>query len=39
MQFFETSAHSGLNVQEAFLYLTKKIKDKLAAKEVKVLPQ
>jgi hypothetical protein len=36
MTFFETSAHSGLNVQEVFLHLAKKIKDKLAAKEIKV---
>ena len=36
MTFFETSAHSGLNVQEVFLHLAKKIKDKLAAKEAKV---
>jgi hypothetical protein len=36
MTFFETSAHSGHNVQEVFIHLTKKIKDKLAAKEVNI---
>jgi hypothetical protein len=34
MDFFETSARTGLNVQETFITITKKIKDKIAAKEV-----
>ena len=36
MAFFEASARSGLNVQEAFIHITKSIKNKLAAKEVEV---
>lgn len=34
MTFFEASARTGLNVQETFLHLTKKIKDKLSSKDV-----
>lgn len=33
MPFFETSAHTGHNVQEAFMHITKAIKDRTAAKE------
>ena len=34
MAFFETSARSGENVQEAFFHITKAIKDRLMSKEV-----
>ena len=36
MDFFETSARTGQNVQETFITITKKIKDKLASKEATV---
>jgi len=38
MDFFETSARTGMNVQETFISITKKIKDKLALKEAAVNP-
>jgi Ras-related protein Rab-8A len=38
MEFFETSARTGVNVQETFLSITKKIKDKLAVKQAFVSP-
>jgi GTPase SAR1 family protein len=33
MSFFETSAHTGLNIEETFLHIAKKIKDNQFPKE------
>lgn len=38
MDFFETSAYTGKNVKETFFHITKKIKDKLAAKDAGTIP-